>query len=276
MTTTTKYPYISDFTNFVTLIVDGTTHSVTKKSVGADRFNSILENIRKGDFERALELADIRKAITNFSSGNIQIQGNILQYKNTQIHNTLTKRIIQMVQNGDDASSMINFLENLMSNPSHTAVMELYDFLETSNLPITPEGNFLAYKIVNKEYKDIYTKSIDNSPGAVVKQERNSVDDNRHNTCSEGLHFCGKGYLKSYGSSDRASDRIVMVSINPKDVVSIPTDYNFMKGRCCEYTVIADITETDAKMETKAVYGYRPQAQSVGGLVDEAPSTDSL
>ena len=267
-----KYPYISDFTNFVTLIVDNETHSVTKKSVGETRFNAILESIRKGDFDEALRLADIRKAISSFSSGNIQIAGNVLQYKGTQIHNTLTKRIIAMVQNGDDATGMINFLENLMANPSHTAVMELYDFLETSNLPITPEGNFLAYKIVNKDYKDIYTKTIDNSVGAHVQQERNSVDDNRHNTCSNGLHFCGKGYLKSYGSEDRKTDRIMLLSINPKDVVSIPTDYNFMKGRCCEYTVLADITDVDAKLETKSVYGYKPAVTSSGGEVTEKTS----
>jgi hypothetical protein len=32
-----------------------------------------------------------------------------------------------------------------------------------------------------------------------------------------------------------------MIKINPKDVVSIPTDYDNAKGRCCEYVVVSEI-----------------------------------
>jgi hypothetical protein len=66
--------------------------------------------------------------------------------------------------------------------------------------------------------------------------ERNKVDDNQNNTCSSGLHFCSENYLRSFGG-----DRTVIVKINPRDVVSIPTDYDNSKGRACRYEVIGEV-----------------------------------
>jgi len=36
-------------------------------------------------------------------------------------------------------------------------------------------------------------------------------------------------------------ERIVIVKINPADVVSIPSDYNDAKGRTCRYEVIGEL-----------------------------------
>jgi hypothetical protein len=77
---------------------------------------------------------------------------------------------------------------------------------------------------------------MDNSIGMIVEMERNEVDDNRDNTCSSGLHFCSESYLKSFGGA-----RTVIVKINPRDVVSIPSDYNDAKGRACRYEVIGEV-----------------------------------
>jgi hypothetical protein len=127
-------------------------------------------------------------------------------------------------------------MENLMSNPSHRAVTELYKFLEKGNLPITNDGHFLAYKKVRKDYKDCHTGTMDNSIGQIVEMERNQVDDKAENTCSSGLHFCSREYLDHFGG-----ERTVILKINPADVVSIPTDYNASKGRACRYEVIGEL-----------------------------------
>jgi polyhydroxyalkanoate synthesis regulator phasin len=36
------------------------------------------------------------------------------------------------------------------------------------------------------------------------------------------------------------------MKVNPRDVVSIPSDYNNEKGRCCEYAVVDEITTGEA------------------------------
>jgi hypothetical protein len=73
------------------------------------------------------------------------------------------------------------------------------------------------------------------------------VDDDANRTCSSGLHFCSQDYLSHFGGSD---SRVVIVKINPRDVVSIPTDYDFSKGRCSRYEVIGEVgvnVEDDAE-----------------------------
>jgi hypothetical protein len=125
-----------------------------------------------------------------------------------------------------------------MKNPSKRSVDELYGFLEKNSLPITPDGHFLAYKKVRRDFKDIHSGTMDNSPGTIVEMERNQVDDNKDQTCSTGLHFCGLSYLEFFG--DRNS-RVVIVKIDPADVVSIPSDYNGAKGRACRYEVIGEM-----------------------------------
>jgi hypothetical protein len=148
----------------------------------------------------------------------------------------MATRMIQMLQDGFPIEPMVNFMNNLMYNPSNRSVTELYGFLEKNNLPITPDGCFLAYKKVRSDYKDVHSGTFDNSPGKTVEMDRNEVDDVADRTCSHGLHFCSKEYLHHFGGG-----RTVIVKINPRDVVSIPTDYNDSKGRCCRYEVISEL-----------------------------------
>ena len=68
---------------------------------------------------------------------------------------------------------------------------------------------------------------------------RKECDKERDNVCSTGLHFCSLEYLPNFGSSSNG-ERTVIVKVNPKDVTSIPSDYNMSKGRCCEYEVVGE------------------------------------
>ena len=125
-----------------------------------------------------------------------------------------------------------------MNNPSKRAVTELYGFLEKNSLPITPDGHFLAYKKVRKDFLDIHSGTMSNAVGTVVEMERNMVDDDQNRTCSTGLHFCSQEYLAHFGDG---TSRTVILKINPADVVSIPNDYNNSKGRACRYEVIGEL-----------------------------------
>jgi len=42
----------------------------------------------------------------------------------------------------------------------------------------------------------------------------------------------------------------VIVKIDPADVVSIPSDYNNQKGRCCKYMVIREVELQDRSHES--------------------------
>jgi hypothetical protein len=122
-------------------------------------------------------------------------------------------------------------------NPSKRAVDELYTFLEHRALPITDNGNFLAYKAVNSDYTDKYSGKFLNTIDSVLEMPRNKVDDDKNVGCSYGFHAGTIEYAKQFSGG---IGRIVLVEINPSDVVSIPTDCEFQKLRTCKYKVVGE------------------------------------
>ena len=186
--------------------------------------------------------------------GKVRVENGVVYYEDEAIHSALTDRILWGLEEGFDMTPYIRFLDNVMENPSSQSVKELYSFMEAAKMGITDDGCILGYKKVTEYYKDIYTKTIDNSVGAVVEMRRNRVDDNREQTCSTGLHFCAMSYLPSYGAS--RGDRVMIVKVHPRDIVSVPVDYQFAKVRCCRYEVIAEYTGDDLQdlLGSKAVW----------------------
>jgi hypothetical protein len=227
-----SYQYLIQGNNVV-VVIDNKPHTISKTHI---TYQKVVDAIKANDWEAVKDTIEPKKVVIEYGQGNVEVQGEQLFWKGKEFHNALATRMIQMLQDGFPVEPLVNFMENLMKNPSYRSVNELYGFLEKNNLPITSDGYFLAYKKVRKDYKDCHTGTMDNSIGQVVEMERHSVDDNANNTCSSGLHFCSKEYLNSFGG-----ERTVIVKINPADVVSIPTDYDFSKGRACRYEVIGEL-----------------------------------
>lgn len=198
----------------------------------------VLEALKTDDYELAIALLDKPKVIREYLKGSAQLRldGYHVYYGTHSLPDALARRILQMHGEGFNIKPMERFVEKLYQNPSYRAIAETYRFLEHNSLPITDDGDFLAYKKITDNYLDCYTRQIDNSVGRVVEMPRAAVDDNCNNTCSAGLHFCSIDYLKGFGGQ-----RLVALKINPADVVSIPVDYDNAKGRCCRYTVYKEL-----------------------------------
>jgi hypothetical protein len=247
------YPYLIQGSNIV-VVIGNKSHTISKTHI---TYQKVLDAIKTNDWDSLPDIIEPKKVVLNYGAGNVSIQGETLFWKGKELNTGLSVRMITMLQEGFPIEPMVNFMENLYKNPSKRAVTELYGFLEKGNLPITPDGHFLAYKKVRVDYTDVHSGKFDNSVGQVVEMERHDVDDNKDNTCSTGLHFCSMSYLSSFGG-----DRTVIVKINPADVVSIPSDYNDAKGRTCRYEVIGelDVAPEDAftrTVQTTAV-GSKP------------------
>ena len=140
------------------------------------------------------------------------------------------------------------FLENMFKNPFINAVHEIYDFCTKMDFEITEDGCFLAYKNVNADLSSIYdngkTKHV---IGGYTEVE--AYDTDRNQTCSKGLHFCSRNYLKSY-----PGNTTIIVKVNPMDVVAIPTDYDFEKGRCRRYMTVGVIGKEATLQSTDIAY----------------------
>ena len=228
--------YIVSGNGTITVVIDNQSFTV-----GYDHPNymAIKECIVNNDTENIVELIDIPSAIEDYAEGKVTVIDGVLRYDGEEIHNSLTERIMGMMRNGFPFEPMVKFLANVLENHSNRAVQELYTFLEHKNLPITEDGCFLAYKAVTSDYKDKWSRTIDNSVGETVSMQRRKVNDDCGVGCSDGLHCGALEYVESY-RAEYAGDRVVIVKVNPKDVVSVPTDCECQKVRTCEYQVIAD------------------------------------
>jgi len=198
-------------------------------------YDEIKEALKTNDVDQLNLLVDLPKAIISYSKGAVEIRDGELFYQDSPIHNIITERIFALKEEGLPFEPMILFLENLFQNPSYRAVNELHEFLEHKGLPITEDGHFIAYKGIREDWKDKYTGTIDNSIGQKPEMSRSSVDDNREIACSKGYHAGTLHYVKGY-----CTERVVLVKVNPADVVSVPRDHNAEKVRVCRYEVIAE------------------------------------
>jgi hypothetical protein len=239
----------------IVVVIDNRPYTITSTHIG---YEKLKQAIKDSDWDIVKQVVDPAKEILNYGKGLVAVQGSKVFYKDREMVGVITQRLIDMYQEGFPVEPLILFMENLMQNPSKRAVEELYTFLEKGKLPITPDGHFLAYKKVRKDFLDIHSGTMLNAPGQVVEMERNAVDDDQNRTCSAGLHFCSKDYLDHFGSSD---SRTVILKINPADVVSIPADYNATKGRACRYEVIGEL-------------GVHPDEAFIAPVQTEAVSKD--
>jgi len=202
-------------------------------------FQAVVDAIKDNDFDRAIELASVTNFINSVSGGHVNVNDDGVFYKGERITGYLATKLMTFFQHGLPVEHYCLFLSNLMSNPSMVSRNELFLFLEAADLPITEDGCFLAYKAVRGDFMDKHSGKFNNSPGVTHMMPRADVDDDRNRTCSYGFHAAAYQYAKGFlGGS---GDKMVAVKINPRDVVSVPSDYNNQKLRTCNYTVMFEI-----------------------------------
>jgi hypothetical protein len=185
------------------------------------------------------DLLNPKTAIARKTAGRVQVKDQKIYFDGVEVKSVLAERIVAMLADGFDIQPLVRFMDRLMSNPTVDVRDDLYLWLENSKLPITEDGCFLAYKYVRHDYKSVHDGETDNSIGTIVSMPRDLCDPYRSHTCSSGLHFCSLDYLT--GSHLDFDCRIVVLKIDPADVVAIPHDYNNQKGRACRYAVIDEI-----------------------------------
>lgn len=226
----------------ITVFAGGKMHTVLS---GYRNFELLKEHLKLSDhsLEVILRLVDREEVVRKSIGGSkVEVLNGAVWYEGEVIHNALTDKLLSLLDEGFDTTPWVRFLENLMQNPSFRSRECLFGFLENFNAPITPEGNFIAFKRIRKDYKDIHSGTMDNSVGAVVQMDRRKVDDDPQHSCSAGLHVCADQYLQHF--ADAENSRTVVVEVNPANVVAVPYDYNFAKMRVCEYKVVEEIEPT--------------------------------
>lgn len=207
------------------------------------------------DVDRVRNLMSPKTAVQAYIrrvSDRVSFKGNTLLFDGDEVNNSLAETIIRLTQEDEsgDPTKLVKFLENLMNNPSEHSREQLYDWIAPRNITITNDGHFLAYKGLNEDFTSINQgqgivnsveydyASLDNSPGNVVEFPRSLVVANSGIGCAVGLHAGTYEY-----ASEFAQGKLVLVKINPRDVVSVPTDCDAQKLRVCRYEVLEEIAD---------------------------------
>jgi hypothetical protein len=222
----------------ITAVIDGVPKTMTQNHPS---FTEALTCLATGDIDSLDALFDVSTSITRkFNSDGvegIEIADGVIYYNDEPLHNYVVDRIFEFMQEGLPFKPVAQFLIKLMENPSRRAVEELYKFLEHKHLPICEDGDFLAYKSVREDYKDQYSGTFYNGVGEVLEMPRNAVCDDADVGCSFGFHAGSYEYAKNFGCGN---SRLVIVKINPADVVSVPKDCDCQKLRTSRYEVVKD------------------------------------
>lgn len=231
------------------------------------------------DENKIAELSDLRASLTQYSGDDctISVDGTVTRH-GVKLPAGVAEDVVDCWKSGTPYSHLLNYFDNLLNNPSKRAVEELYTFRKHKGMPITEDGCFFAYKGVRDDFWSITAGSVSsviegqvddsghifNGIGEKIRVQRSYVDDDARQACSTGIHAGSEEYAKMWGSEGK----VVIVKINPKDVVSVPYDSDCQKLRCCAYEVVA---EYEGRMNDGGVKGnsaYDTFAASVREAVD--------
>ena len=222
----------------ITVNFDGQTHTVL--ATDTDTYNNVKLALKEGRNEDVKVLVNKPLHIEKSSGGFFQVRDGKVLIDGTEVHGDLGRQIMDFSNEGLPFEPLVKFYRNLCKNPSARVVSQLFSFLEKNQHPITEDGKFIAYKKVGADFKDLYTHTLDNSPGKTLEVPRNQVDENPNVTCSFGLHVANWDYAANkYGTS---ADIMLEVEVCPSSVVAIPLDYNESKLRVAAYTVRSVVT----------------------------------
>jgi hypothetical protein len=251
--------------NSITAIIDGVPHVISNSHLNFDR---VVDLLTKGTDDSTLVVGlinpvkQLHTLVATTTGLSVDATTNSVSFTVDgfafPIPDDLRKEILRVASANGNLDPFVNFLRLLKDNPDKDVHIQLYSFIRSCGIALTDDGHFLAYKRIRNDFKDIYTGTMDNSPGTIVEMPRFAVEKNPDRTCSAGLHFAAWDYLDKYANS--SNNRTVLVKINPADVVSIPSDYNNMKGRASRYEVLREVAYDDELRNTPVVKSPSKQA----------------
>lgn len=245
------------FNNFAAVLVKGSEILEVKSEEKPELFQRVVTMCMKGEKDEAFDLiidssnvrfitnrlATITDGMLSVDTLTDEVVFTTVDGRRLPIVQTFAQKIKTAWQSQDKSAIEVykKFMIKASNNPNDVSASDLFEFVTVNKLPLSTEGDVLAYKIVKGNFKDIHSGTKDHTPGNEVTEE--VVDYNRDVTCSNGLHFCSKDYLPAYGGSFGRGDsnKLVLVKIDPSDVAAFPRDYQNAKGRCRKYTVVSEL-----------------------------------
>lgn len=258
------------------------------------RFQELLDLLLEGaGNDKVKELVDLMLAVAK----RMAVLSERVTYMNQQIlfdGDPISGVLVDALREAFDADDIntlrpiVNFLEKVQTNPAISSIDGLWRWVNSGELTIAQDGDFYAYKGLTVDDKSVHSGKafvdgvevvgqIPNLPGTTVSMPRSTVDDGGHNYCSTGLHAGKWDFARGFANSfSDGSKNVVLIKVNPRDVVSVPTDSGSAKLRVCRYKVIKKVkSKLDFYVDlTYTTPGPKPEEvipTATGGVDTETP-----
>lgn len=213
--------------------------------------------------EKLVDLADLSGAVERrFErlSERVTVEHGRVYFDGDEVRSAITEHIVRCLNEPDagDWRPLVLFMENIAANPNTHSREQAYDWLAAHDFTVTRDGKIVGYKGVHPGEGGRWqsgfsgtalvngvehTGRIPQGVGDVVEMPRSRVAHNPSAACSTGLHVGTFEYAKAY-----AQGALLRVLVDPRDVVSVPTDAHGEKVRVCRYRIdaVIDAPETRA------------------------------
>jgi hypothetical protein len=215
--------------------------------------------------EPVAELADISISVRRrLLSERVAVAGGRVYFDGDEVHGAIVRHILRVMDEGDDASlePLVEFLERVHNNPNPHSREQLYEWLNTRPFTVTREGGIIAYKGVRSDYTSVRSGpavvdgepvngNVPNRPGSTVEIGRSRVMHDPSIGCASGLHVGTYDYASGW-----AQGALLKVLVDPRDVVSVPTDCEAQKMRVCRYRVLDTIDAPETLPVADDEWGY--------------------
>lgn len=221
----------------ILVMIDGESYSA---SADHDNYTKVKAAIAAGEWDKVPGLCVIGRGLAEWAKSPFAYRNGKMFYGDFEIPYGLTARMKALADSGQDPTPWMRFWAKLMQNPSYRSVRQLFAFLKNNDIAISVSGDIIGYKYVTADFKDAYTKTFLNAPGYFNEMPRNMVSDESENSCDHGFHVGSIRYVQNYASADFA---IVLVGVNPRDVVRVPADN---KMGVCRYVLLKEWSRSEA------------------------------
>jgi len=244
-------------------------------------FEAIRSGLAAGD-DSVLDLFNVATgAARKFEqvTDRVSYNGKDILFDGDPVHTVLAEQVLRAIEAGEDSyAPLAKFWEKLESNPDDHSREQAYDWLACHAFQITEEGDVVGYKGVSSDgnggyvsgwasaVPDVPSAFVDGEPvkplskvpnkvGTTVTMPRSEVVHDPTQACRRGLHVSTRSYAEGYAHNGA----IMEVHVNPRDIVSVPTDGGGEKVRVCRYKV-ARVSESD---------------NGTGPVLHESPTTNT-
>jgi predicted DNA-binding transcriptional regulator YafY len=244
---------VSEGAGATVIFSDGTIQQISQDNANYGRVVNTLTSTPVDAIDEEALLALIIPALTvgkslNRLSERVAFDGTNVLFDGDVVNDAISDHILRIVKEGGSADSykaLVAFMEKLYTNPSEESRNSLYDFIVRHNITIDHDGDFYAYKGVKADSGSIregfgivdgvsMNGSLPNKPGSVLEIPRSKVNADNAVGCGTGLHAGTYNYASGW-----AQGLLLLVKINPRDVVSVPSCSSFQKLRTCRYKVVS-------------------------------------